>query len=55
MPTVVAHSNPIRNRCLGWGSQLGGRYQGVRSWGAKLVREWRCGCGRRRRVGVAGR
>jgi hypothetical protein len=41
--------------CLGCGSSLAGRAEGVRTWGDKLVRVYRCGCKRRRLVEVAAR
>ena len=39
--------------CLGCGSSLAGRLEGVQTWGGRRVRAYLCGCGRRRRVEVA--
>jgi hypothetical protein len=51
-------STPPANReaepreCLHCGSQLAGRYQGVRFIGGKAKRVWTCGCGHDRRLDV---
>jgi len=51
-------STPPTNReaepreCLHCGSQLAGRYQGVRVIGGKAKRVWKCGCGHDRRLDV---
>ena len=44
-----------RAECLGRGSSLAGRSEGVRKWGDKFVHVYRCGCRRRRLVEVATR
>jgi hypothetical protein len=44
-----------RPECLGCGSSLAGRSEGVQTFGAKLVRVYTCRCGRQRRVEVADR
>ncbi len=66
MPTVDWQSSPYhgstsrpagrleftRTECLGCGSSLHGRSEGLQRWGSKLVRVFACPCGRRRRVEV---
>jgi hypothetical protein len=44
----------VRPECLGCGSSLAGRFEGLRNWGDSLVRVFACPCGRRRRLEVAG-
>jgi hypothetical protein len=51
----VARLEYTRTECLGCGSSLHGRSEGLRKWGDKLVRVFRCPCGRRRLVEVAAR
>lgn len=51
----VARLEYTRTECLGCGSSLAGRSEGVRKWGDKLCQFYRCGCGRRRRLEVAAR
>jgi hypothetical protein len=67
MPRIALDSTPFygstsrptarleytRPECLGCGSSLAGRSEGVRKWGGKLVRVYRCRCRRRRLVEVA--
>lgn len=69
MPRIALDSTPFhgntsrpaarleytRTECLGCGSSLHGRCEGVRRWGDKFVRVYRCGCKRRRLVEVAAR
>ena len=69
MPTVDWESSPYygstsspvgrleytRTECLGCGSSLHGRSEGLQRWGSKLVRVFACPCGRRRRVEVPAR
>jgi hypothetical protein len=63
MPTISLHDTPFEGRtstpptnradpsdCLHCGSQLAGRYQGVRFVGRKAVRVWACRCGHDRRL-----
>ena len=51
----MARLEYTRPECLGCGSSLAGRSEGVRKWGDKLVRVYRCRCRRRRLVEVAPR
>lgn len=69
MPTVNLQDSPFygstsrpvgrldftRTECLGCGSSLHGRSEGLQRWGSKLVRVFACPCGRRRRLEVAPR
>jgi hypothetical protein len=41
-----------RPDCLGCGSSLHGRSEGVQKWGGRFVRLYRCRCGRGRRLPV---
>jgi hypothetical protein len=66
MPTIKLDDSPFAGRtstpptnreaepreCLHCGSQLAGRYQGVRFIGGKAKRVWTCGCGHDRRLDV---
>jgi hypothetical protein len=69
MPTIDLRDSPFygntsrpvtrleftRAECLGCGSSLAGRSEGVRKWGDKFVQVYRCCCKRRRLVEVAAR
>ena len=65
MPTIKLDDSPFAGRtstpptnrseptdCRHCGSQLGGRYVGVRFIGGKAKRVWTCGCGHDRRLNL---
>jgi hypothetical protein len=66
MPTISLDDSPFEGRtstpptnreaepreCRYCGSQLAGRYQGVRFIGGRAKRVWTCGCGHDRRLDV---
>jgi hypothetical protein len=49
----VARLEYTRPECLGCGSSLAGRSEGLQQWGSRLVRVFACPCGRRRRMEVS--
>ena len=51
----AAEVERIRTECLGCGSSLVGRVEGLSTIGGQLVRSYLCRCGRRRRLEVAAR